>query len=452
MDPYKHICRHIVIPMWARWERSPYLKHLKYLKESQYYPEERVREIQWSRIKRLLNHAYKNTRLYNEIFDEAGIHPNDIRSFEDYDHVPILKKEDVIRRSEDLIAPNVEKYIPFLTSGSTGKPLKGWRDKECSEFKRACGRRSELWAGYELGERIYCLYGNPEKELEGLRRFKALVRRKMLTRTEILDLLNLTDEAMVNFVSKMRVKPPSLLWGHAHALFQLASFMEKQELDGVRPKGMYSAGMILHDYEREKVEEVFDCKLQDRYGTEELGLLAAECKSQEGLHVNTDAHFIEFIGRGGERVTSGERGNVVVTDLTNYVMPFIRYDLEDIAIPSARRCSCGRTQPLIEKVEGRVADFLISPDGRLVSGISLTDHFAGQIPGVSQMQIVQEKLDFLRIRVVRDQFFDESSRQSVSKLIHEFFGERMKFEFEFVQEIPREPSGKYRFTVCMIDK
>ena len=451
MDLYKNICKHIVIPLWAAWERSPYLKYLKYLEKSQYFSDERIKEIQWRKIGRILNHAYNNSTYFRRKFDSEGIHPENIQSFEDFLSVPILTKEDINRYREDLIAPNVDKYKKFLTSGSTGKPLMGYINKESSEFKRDCGKRSVFWAGYDLGERIYVLYGNPEKEMKGLKKFRAKFRRKALQRTKVLDMLRLNEESMLNFTHTMQKKPPSLLWGHAHGLYLLAKFLEKKGVDDIRPKGMYSAGMVLHDFERKKVEEIFKCKLQDRYGTEELGLIATECKEQEGLHINTDCHYVEFIGNDGKPVPSGKRGFIIVTDLTNLAMPFIRYRIEDVGIPSVKKCSCGRTQPLIKKIEGRIADFLITPKGELISGISLTDHFAGQIPGVAQMQIVQEKLDQLTLNIVRDNEFREESKKKVSCLVKEFFGEKMYFQYNFVDQISQGPSGKYRFTICKVD-
>jgi phenylacetate-CoA ligase len=434
MDFYKPILKHLIMPLWAKWEKSPYLKHLKYLNESQYFPLEKIKEIQWEKIKKLLIHANENSKYYKELFAQNNIQPEKINSYEDYLSIPILSKDDVRQ--------------PFLTSGSTGIPLKGYRDKACSEFKRACGRRSELWSGYDLGERIFCLYGEPEKELTGLTKLKATFRRKYLYRTEILNLLKLSTESMLDFAEKMKKNPPSLLWGHAHGLYQLALFLEKQNITDIQPKGMYSAGMVLHDWERKKIEEIFNCKLQDRYGGEELGLIATECKKQEGLHINTDSHFVEFLDKDGDHVAPGERGVIVVTDLTNYVMPFIRYRLEDVGVYSTDFCSCGRTQPLIKKLEGRVADFLMTPEKELVSGISLTDHFAGHIPGVAQMQIIQNELNKLELKIVKNDEYGEKTTEQISILIKDFFGDKMQYIIDLVDSISKESSGKYRFTIC----
>jgi len=451
MDVYKPICKHIVIPLWARWESSPYLEILKYLQKSQYLSEEQIAEIQWKKISHLLYHAYNNCPFYKKRFDLQGIHPNDIRSFDDFLNVPILTKQDVYEHRQHLIAPGVDKYKTFLTSGSTGKPLSGYINKQSSEFKRACGMRSQLWSGYDLGERIYHPYGNPEKEMTGLTRVRAKFRRKYLQRVQILDMLELTEQSMLQFADQMRKKPPSLIWGHAHGLYLLASLLESKGIDDIKPKGMYSAGMVLHDFERRKVEEVFHCELQDRYGCEEFGLIASECKKQEGLHINTDSLYVEILTKNGHPVPPGQRGLVTITDLTNLAMPFIRYRMEDIAIPAQMTCSCGRTQPLIKNIEGRIADFLITPDRKLVSGISLTDHFAGHIPGVAQMQIIQNKPDKLTLNIVRDNGFTDMSKEKISYLVKEFFGEKMHYRLTYLDEIPRGPSGKFRFTICEVD-
>jgi phenylacetate-CoA ligase len=277
------------------------------------------------------------------------------------------------------------------------------------------------------------------------------MRRKYISRTEILNMLQMTEESIMSFIKKMQKRPPSLLWGHAHGLYQLAVFLEKRGINNIKPKGMYSAGMILYDWQREKIERVLNCVLQDRYGTEELGLIATECKFKEGLHINTDSHYVEFLDKDGQPVKPGTEGFIVVTDLTNKAMPFIRYKLEDIGIASTKKCSCGRTQPMIERISGRVADFLVTPQKELVSGISLTDHFAGHIPGIGQIQIIQEKINYLNLKIVKNNIYNDESTKKIKLLIQDFFGNDMGYHIEFVKNIPQESSGKYRFTICKIE-
>ena len=447
MDIYKSICKKLTIPLWAAYEKSPYLKHMKYLEASQYVDFLEIKKKQWTSITKLLNHAYKNIEFYRKRFDEGGIHPNDIKTWADFSKIPFLTKDDVRTQRDKLFSPHHDKYIRFYTSGSTGIPVSGYRDKHCNEFKRACGLRSSLWSGYEIGDRIYCLYGNPDEKLS----LRKKVRRKLLTRERFLDTLDLSEESMMTFARLMQRKQPGLLWGHAHNMYILASFLENKGIVGIRPKGMYSAGMVLHDWERDKVENVFGCAFQDRYGCEEIGLIAAECKKKEGLHINTDDLYVEFIGKNGYPVDNGRQGQIVVTDLHNFVMPLIRYKMGDIGIPSGKSCSCGRTQPLITKIEGRVADFIITPEGKAISGISLTDHFGASIPGVAQIQIVQEKINNITLNVVKADSFGSNSLEKIDRLVKRFFGRNMKYRCEYLDKIPQESSGKYRFSICKID-
>jgi len=447
MDFFWPICRYLIIPIWVQGNRKTYLKQVQYLEKSQYFDIEQIKKIQWERVKNILHHAYEKSPFYHKRLRDRGVHPEDIKSWNDFLNIPLLTKKDVRNHEGKLFAPNFDKYYYFCTSGSTGIPLEGYRNKECQIFKNACELRSNLWTGYRLGERIYCLYGNPDEKLT----WKIKLKRKLLTRERYLDTLDLSDQAMMDFANLLRKKPPSLLYGHVHNMYIFAQFLEKNGINDIQPKGMFSAGMVLHDWERKKVEKVFNCKFQNRYGCEEFGVIAAECKKQEGLHVNTDGLYVEFIGKDGRPVPPGEFGQIVVTDLTNYVMPFIRYKMGDIGILSANQCSCGRTQPLIEEIEGRIADFLLTPDGKAISGISLTDHFGASIPGVAQIQIIQEKIDLLVLKIVKDTNFNNSSKEIMDKQVRKFFGAKMRYECNFVEKIPQEPSGKYRFTICKID-
>jgi phenylacetate-CoA ligase len=131
-------------------------------------------------------------------------------------------------------------------------------------------------------------------------------------------------------------------------------------------------------------------------------------------------------------------------------MPFIRYEVGDRAVASDRACSCGRTYPLLDAVAGRIADYLITPDGSLVSGISLTENFATLIPGVEQVQLVQEERDHLTVRIVPAPEFGDVSRAAIQSMVRERFGAAMRHTVEEVERIPQESSGKYRFSICRI--
>jgi phenylacetate-CoA ligase len=210
--------------------------------------------------------------------------------------------------------------------------------------------------------------------------------------------------------------------------------------------------MVLHDWERKVIEDAFQCRVTNRYGCEEVSLIACECERHEGLHVNADGLYVEVLRLDGTPAAPGELGMVVVTDLANRAMPILRYQVGDMAVPSGRACTCGRGLPMLDRVEGRIADYVVTPRGELISGISLTENFAVMVPGVAQLQIVQEELDRFVFRIVRGPDFGAASLDTIRSLVAERFGPEVRYQCDYVSRIPQEPSGKYRFCTSKVKK
>jgi phenylacetate-CoA ligase len=266
-----------------------------------------------------------------------------------------------------------------------------------------------------------------------------------------LDTLKMDEAAMDRFAAMLRRRPPSLLFGHAHSLYLLADFLRYRGGAPIRPRGIISSAMVLHDWERRVIEQQFGCPVTNRYGCEEVSLIACECERHDGLHVNADAIYLEVLRCDGTPATAGEAGMVVVTDLTNRAMPILRYQVGDMAVASDRACPCGRGLPLLDRVEGRVADYVVTPRGELISGISLTENFAVMVPAVVQWQIVQEEIDRFLFRIVRGPDFSERTLEVIRGLVAERFGPEVGYECEFVQRIATEASGKYRFCISKVE-
>jgi len=152
----------------------------------------------------------------------------------------------------------------------------------------------------------------------------------------------------------------------------------------------------------------------------------------------------------GRPCPPGKPGRVVVTDLHNRAMPMIRYEVGDMAVWSDKPCSCGRTLPMLAQVEGRIADYVITSTGDYISGISLTENFAVKIPGVAQIQIVQEEVSRFTFNIVRGYDFSEKSLSVLSELVEQNFGTGTQYSIIYMEKIPHEPSGKYRFCISRV--
>jgi phenylacetate-CoA ligase len=335
------------------------------------------------------------------------------------------------------------KLVRKTTSGSTGVSLEVFVDEPSMQWKRACTLRSDEWSGWRFGERKAMIWGNPEYLKRG---WRGVLRNKVLDRERYLDTLKMDEAAMARFADDLARKPPSLIFGHAHSVYLFAEFVRRESLGPIRPKGVITSAMILHGWQRRVIEEVLACKVTNRYGCEEVSLIACECERHEGLHVNSDGVYVELM-RDGKPVGPGEPGSVVVTDLTNRAMPIIRYQVGDVAVWAGKPCNCGRGMPLLQRIEGRDADYVTTSRGELVSGISLTENFAMLVPGIAQLQIIQEELDRFTFRIVQGEDFGPESLSRIAELVVERFGPQAQHDCEYVDFIPPEPSGKYRFCI-----
>ncbi|HBG07884.1 MAG: capsule biosynthesis protein CapK [Geobacteraceae bacterium GWC2_58_44] len=448
-DTFSLLVRNIIAPLWAAKEGSPYINHLKQLGNLKSRPLSAVREDQWQRLRRILDHAYDHTDFYRRHFDAAGVAPCDLKSLDDLQRLPLLTKDDIRASRGAMVARNVarERLIAKKTSGSTGVSVELFVDEDSAQWKRAVAISYNRWAGWDIGEKIGAIWGNPQNNLN----WRTKLRNLLLERYTYLDTLKMDEQAMLDFHHRLLSLRPTLLFGHAHSLYLFAKFLEKKGWHDIRPRGIISTCMVLHDFERVVIERMFGCSVTNRYGCEEVSLIACECPAHNGMHLNCDSLIVEFI-RDGKPVLPGEPGAIVVTDLTNFGMPFIRYKVGDVGVPSAKvSCSCGCSYPMMDSLEGRVADYVVTPDGNYISGISLTENFAMHLGGVKQMQIVQERLDFLVFRIVKSETYGEQTIRDIDRLAKERFGSQMQYQIDCVGSIQSESSGKYRFCISKLD-
>ena len=451
MDMHALVIRAVLGPLWARWERSPYLVHYRQLRRTQYQPPQKIAARQWSTLRAMLRHAAATVPFYRERFRQAGLDPEDIRTLEDFRRLPVLTKTDIRTQGTALLSESYDRTRLHLkqTSGSTGVRLNILVDEASMQYKRACTLRADEWSGWRFGESVAWVWGNPDN---GYHSWHARLRRKLLERVvRALCTLRMNETDLAQFAAHLRHKQPSLLFGHAHSLYLFARYLDDQGLAGtIRPHGIIATAMVLHPWQRKVIEKVFVCPVTNRYGCEEVSLIACECERHQGLHINADGVFVELL-RDGRPVPPGEPGSVVVTDLTNRAMPLLRYQVGDVAVLASRPCPCGRGLPLLESIEGREADYVVTPAGHLVSGISLTENFACQVPGVAQIQIVQETHHRFLFRIVRDADFGAASLRRLEQLVAERFGPEVVYECEYLDQIPPEPSGKYRFCISKVN-
>jgi phenylacetate-CoA ligase len=362
--------------------------------------------------------------------------------------VPLLTKADIRANTETIISSEFQKdeLDHHKTGGSTGVALTTYFDKYWLDARNADTLRANEWAGWYVGTRVAALWGNPPVPDSTMSRLRSL----LLDRIYYLDTMRIDETSLGEFVEQWRKRKLQILYGHAHSIFLVARHLQENCIKDIRPRGIVSTSMMLLDAERMIIEKAFDCRVSNRYGCEEVGLIAAECELHGGLHLNSDHLLVEFLRPSGLPAMPGEEGTVVVTDLLNRGMPLIRYVVGDVGVPSGRPCPCGRGMPLMERIVGRTFDYLRREDGSLIAGVSLVERTLTAIPGVEQMQVIQDALHHITLKVVPDAAFNENSKIELQREFVGTFGSNTKVTIDVVSSIPQESSGKYRFAICKI--
>ena len=431
--------RHLVLPLIARKRGSRHLEYLRFLERGQFDAPELIAARQLIMLQGQLRHAWETVPYYRERWALLGLHPDAVKSIADLAQFPVLTKADIRAHPASLVSTAFrdQPLRQKTTSGSTGVPLRIQMSESAVQWKLACTLRADQWSGYRLGERVAKVWGNPEYLHWGR---KGKLVNRFVDRATHLDTIGLDAAKLSRFAEELRRRPPGLLFGHAHSLYLLAAHLKKAGISDIRPGGIVSTAMPLHDWQRAVIEAVFGIAATDRYGCEELSLIASQCEKHGGMHVAAESVLTEVEANG----------HLLVTDLSNPAMPLIRYRVGDVVTPADGPCSCGRGLPLLGRVTGRDADFVLTPAGGLISGISLTENFAVLITGAAQVQLIQEEQTHLTVRMVPGDDFGNESRAQIARLVAETFGPTMRHTIDLVGAIPQEPGGKYRFCVSPV--
>ncbi len=443
--------RRIVLPFLARRAGKPLFTNLHQLEKTQWDSPETIRARQLLELRRMFRHAFDTVAYYRKSWMELGLQPDDLKSFDDLKNFPILTKKLVRENFAELRSIEYDEYDDSkvywkTTSGSTGVPLKIAVDWPAVWWKQACTLRADINSGYQLGGRVAKVWGNPEYRHFG---WKGRLRNYFVDRAMYLDTIKLDEARLSEFTSLLKRKQPSLLFGHAHSLYLFACYVLKHAPNSIKPDGIISTAMVLHDWQREIIEKAFATPVCNRYGCEETSIISCEISGQKGLYQASENLYCEVVPDPSLSLEANQ-GRLLLTDLKNRAMPLIRYQVGDVAETLNEPSLCGRGLPRFAKVLGREADYVLTPEGKLISGISLTENFAMHITGTAQLQIVQDRLNLLRLRLVPSEQFGPTSHDQIAQLIQELFGPKMKYEVELMETIPQETNGKYRFCISPI--
>ena len=427
------------------------LDYVEELERTQWLPAQEMRALQWQKLNAILEHAYMNVPYYRKKFTETGITPRDITTPQDLLKIPLLTKDDIRENFNDLLATDMKRpSVTFRTSGSTGTPLEITIDKIGYAQYLAPKFRALKWHGVDFVSREAQFWSSPlnlrKRMYQKLEDF-LLNRIKMVT-------FQLSDDYLEKFYQKCLRFRPEFLYGYVSALFIFAQYLKTKPEAGrnLGVKAIICCAETLYDFQREIMEEVFDCKVVNEYGCTELGIIAYECPSGN-MHIASENVYVEVI-QDNEPAPLEQMAALVITSLSNYGMPLIRYCNGDMGALSNNQCPCGRTpgMPIMKSVVGRTVDVVYSCDGNPMHATIFTyvakDAFKTGI--IKEFKVIQRKQNLLEVQIAKGPYFEQEAIDNMIRRIKQILGEGMQVIIEYVDIVPREKSGKLRYFISEI--
>ena len=411
--------------------------------EREHWNQKQWREWQEKRLAYVLYRAVRCVPFYREQWIEKR-KSGDRSKWERLENWSLLDKEFLRSNPQAFVAEdcNVRQMFYDHTSGTTGKSLDLWLSTDAVRFWYALFEaRCRGWYGVSRKDH-WAILGGQLVTSQQQRKPPFWVWNAALKQL-YMSSYHLAPDLIRHYVDALRRYHIEYLLGYTSALYEIAQGI-LQLNQRVKMAVVVANAEPIFAYQREMIEEAFQCKMRETYGMAETVAAASECE-HGSMHLWPEAGWLEVF-KDSKPQPLGTPGELISTGLINADMPLIRYRTGD-SITLANKettCPCGRTLPLIASVDGRVDDVLYTSDGRAIG--RLDPVFKSRLP-VREAQIIQETLDTVRVRYVPDVGFTSDAACSLIERLRERLGE-VEVILESVQQVPRTANGKFRAVVC----
>lgn len=446
MNPY--LLRQLVYPAYRMIRRDCVLAYLAEMRSVQAMEPDQIRQFQWNKLSKLLDYASRHVPYYRRLFKDLGASSEDFKSLEDLAAIPILRKKDIRSGTSDPLSEIYPQHCltPGSTSGSTGENLFFYLDKGSSEASRANVVRMDEWIGIRVGDRVARFWSVPFDNHGPRRLMNSL--RNWFSNTLLLSHFRMDEQTLHFYAKRLRRFKPDLIVAHPSALTHFSEFMMASGTEKIRPKAVVVSAETLYEWQRETIEKALGTKVYNHYGCQEFVGLARECTVRHGLHIACERVHIEVVPVEGTPPKDGIN-EIVVTDLDNYGMPFIRYGMGDIGNITWDSCDCGLGLPRLESAIGRTFDIIRAPNGNFLGG-SFWTLLMREVRGIGQFQVIQEKLGEITIAAVATEEFSQEARQFIVEKVRGACGPGMRVIFDFRDTLEVAPGGKHRFVISKV--
>ena len=375
--------------------------------ESLHWTKEQIEEYQWTRIKLLIEHAYRTVPFYQDFFREAKITPADIRSYSDYARLPVVNRKHLHDNLKDFTSSEFQKYRGFLskTSGTTGHPLVFYRTPDVESMRQAVVWRHFNSFGYQFKQprvSLNVIFKDDNTDL--------LYYYDPLENNLVLNGAFLSEEAIGEIHQLITRFRPILFYGHTSGIATLATLMKRQGLKPLGIQNVLAYSEVLAENEHRLISRFIGSNIYDYFANRENTISAPQF-SCGSYHVNSEFTYLE-LADCPERFHGEKLYSVLGTNLWNYAMPLLRYDSGDLARSMSPCPACEIKHPTVKFIGGRWKNFLVSKQGLLHCLFDDNLHESG-IELLEDYQIEQQDLENIIVRLVPSAKFNKDSDERV---------------------------------------
>ncbi|MBD3196716.1 MAG: phenylacetate--CoA ligase family protein [Candidatus Lokiarchaeota archaeon] len=410
--------------------------------------------LQQERLFNLIKYAIKFIPYYRNIAKSRNITISRESIFEDILQFPILTK-DIIRENRNDLHSDLNRYdyIVNTSGGTTGEPIKILQDKTYKARSEASNILFDEFGNYHLGDKLIRLWGDESEIINMSKGVFKDIKNKVLKNTIFQNSFKLSEDLIRKYIVEINREKPKIIIAYVQSIYELAKYIRRKNLHVHSINSIITSAGVLTEKMRNFIEETFQSQVFNRYGSREVGIIAMSCENSNLLHLNMHQQYVEILDKDNKRLEEGRKGNIIITNLHNYLMPLIRYKIGDIGALNYSKCKCGRGTIRLENVYGRVVDVFKNSKGDLIDGEYFTHLFYFR-EGIKKFQVIQNEIEHIVIKIVPqdDQKINKDFEDDIINKIKIVMGKDCKIGFQYVSDIPPPSSGKFRYTISNVSK
>jgi phenylacetate-CoA ligase len=388
-----------------------------------------------------VNRAREHVPYYRDLPEPSRAKDPSRAILETLASIPPLEKVDYGDEPESFIARDIprRRLIRGQTSGTTGTSLPLWCVAETliEEFatvwrmRRSFGVMDPMDPNFTFNGNITVPFHQHQPPFW---------RHSFYDHRTLFSVYHMTPENLRSYADAVHSLPAEYIEGYPSAIHLLARVLLElgRPMAPGRIKAVFTSSESLLSFQRETIEEAFGAPVRDRYGASEKVVSMTECREGR-LHVDLEFCIVEV--ETTSETDESETGQLLATGLSNHATPLFRYRIGDVGTRSKHPCPCGRAGDVFSHVDGRVEDYVLTPDGRLVGRL---DHIFKEQFDVAEAQIIQTSKASIDVLVVPRSSYSNASNRALMREIRARLGTEMQIQIKICDNIPREANGKFR--------